>query len=517
MLDGILAALSPMALLVTLGGVVLGIIFGAIPGLTATFAIAILIPVTFLMEPVHGMIMLAGIYAGSIYGGSVSAILLNIPGTPASIVTAWEGNAMARRGQAPLALGLSAVSSGLGGLFSGVVLMFLTPVLSVLALRFGGPENVALVLFSFAIVVLLLDTPVLANITGLFLGLILAVVGTDPLTASPRFIFGQFELFGGFSIVAVLVGFFCLPQALILAAQAIVGDRTDSVGRVGASKAAELLRTLRRNRWNLLRSSAIGTGLGILPAVGPESTPLVAHTVERRMSREPEAFGKGSEDGLVAAEASVSANVGGSLIPLLSLGIPGSGAAAVFVGALTLHGLQPGPLLFRNRPDIVFTFFAGFIIVNLIMTVVGLYGARYLAACLRLSKALIATFVAFFSIFGAYAVSASLFDVWVMFGAAALAILVTSVGIPILPVVLAFILGGVLESNLAITIARADGLGYFLGRPITLVLGALTLAIIGFALWRGMRRRPDRQSGTPDGTRADAAGQPDRPAARHSV
>ena len=489
MLEGIYAALSPFALMVSLFGVVLGIVFGAIPGLTATFGIAILIPVTFLMQAELGMIMLAGIYAGAIYGGSVSAILLNIPGTPASIVSGWEGNAMAKRGEAPLALGISAVSSGFGGLLSAMALMFLTPVLAVLALRFGAPENVALVLFSFAIVVVLLDTPILANLTGLFLGLILAVVGTDPLAASPRFIFGQYELYAGFSVVAVLVGFFCLPQALVLAAQAISGDRTNTVGKIGASQPTVILRALFRNRWNLLRSSVIGTGLGILPAVGPESTPLVAHTVQRRMSKKPEEFGKGSVDGLVAAESSVSANVGGSLIPLLSLGIPGSGAAAVFVGALTLHGLQPGPLLFSNRPDVIYTFFAGFIVVNLMMMVVGLYGARHLAGLLRVSKGFIATFVAFFSIFGAYAVSGSLFDVWVMFGAAALAILVSAVGIPILPVVLAFILGGVLERNVGVTIARAGGLDYFLDRPIALGLMAMTLAIIAFAVARALAAR----------------------------
>lgn len=484
MIDGVVAALSPLSLFASLFGVVLGVVFGAIPGLTATFGIAILIPVTFLMEPVHGMIMLAGIYAGAIYGGSISAILLNIPGTPASIVTGWEGNAMARKGEAPLALGLSAVSSGAGGLLSALALMFLTPVLAQLALRFGAPENVALVIFSLTIVVVMLDTPVLANVAGVFIGLILASIGLDPVTGAARFTFGYYQLYAGLNVVAVLVGFFCLPQAIALAAESIAGDDTSPVGRVGASRPGVIVRTMLRHRWSVLRSSLIGTGLGILPAVGPESTPLVAHTVERRLSREPERFGKGSEQGLIAAEASVSANVGGSLIPLLSLGIPGSGAAAVFVGALTLHGLQPGPLLFETRPDVMYAFFAGFVVVNLMMMVVGLYGARRLAGLLRVSKGLIATFVAFFSIFGAYAVNSNLFDVWIMFGAAGLAVLLGAVGVPILPVVLAFILGGVLERNLGVAIARAEGPAYLLERPIALGLGALTLAIIALSAWR---------------------------------
>lgn len=496
MLDGILAALSPLSLFYSLVGVVLGIIIGAIPGLTATFGIAILIPVTFLMEPVHGMIMLAGIYAGSIYGGSISAVLINIPGTPASIVTAWEGYPMTQAGKAPHALGLSAFSSGAGGLVSALAMLFLTPVLAQLALRFGAPENVALVLFSLAIVVVMLDTPVLANMAGVFLGLILATIGIDPVQGSPRFTFDFYQLYSGLNVVAVLVGFFCLPQAIVLAVQSISGDAGNPVGRVGASRPMQILRSMGQNGGNVLRSSAIGTALGILPAVGPESTPLVAHTLERRMSKKPAEFGKGSEAGLIAAETSVSANVGGSLIPLLSLGIPGSGAAAVFIGALTLHGLQPGPLLFSNRPDIIYTFFAGFIVVNIMMMFVGLYGARYMASILRIPTAMIATFVAFFSIFGAYAVNGSLFDVWVMFGAAALAMIIATIGIPILPVVLAFILGGVLERNLGIAIARADGIGYLLERPIAVGLLLVTLAIIGFAIWRRTFASPDPSPST---------------------
>lgn len=491
MIDGMISALSPLSLFFAGFGVLLGIAFGAIPGLTATFGIAILIPVTFLMDPVHGMIMLSGIYAGAIYGGSISAILLNIPGTPASIVSAWEGHAMVQRGRAPVALGLSAVSSGIGGLISALALMFMTPLLAQLALRFGAPENVALVLLSLTIVVVLLDTPILANLAGVFIGLVLASVGLDAISGTPRFTFGFFELFSGLNVVAVLLGFFCLPQALVLAIGGIRRDESGLIGRVAASQPLSILRTVASHRWTILRASSIGTGLGILPAVGPESSPLVAHTIERRLSKTPEEFGKGSESGLIAAESSVSANVGGSLIPLLSLGIPGSGAAAVFVGALTLHGLQPGPMLFTNRPDVMYTFFAAFFIVNLMLMVVGLFCARYLAVFLRLPKGAVATFVAFFSIFGAYAVTSNLFDVWVMFAAAGLALGLAAAGVPILPVVLAFILGGVLERNLAITIARADSWSYLLERPITLGLVALTLMIIGWTLWRGLRRRTD--------------------------
>ncbi|MCA8906490.1 MAG: tripartite tricarboxylate transporter permease [Rhodospirillaceae bacterium] len=488
MWEGIATALSALSLTFAVLGVVLGVIIGAIPGLTATFGIALLIPVTFLMAPEHGMIMLAGIYAGAIYGGSISAILLNIPGTPASIVSGWEGHALAKQGKAPLALGISALASGVGGIISAIALMFLTPTLAQLALSFGAPEYVALVVFSLVIAVVMLDTPIFANITGAFLGLILASVGVDPVNGTGRFIFGFYQLFSGLNVVAVLVGFFCLPQAIVLVAEAISGVESVAVGRVAATKPRQVLAQLMKDRWLALRSSVLGTGLGILPAVGPESTPLIAHTLERRLSKEPEKFGKGSESGLVAAETSISANVGGSLIPLLALGIPGSGAAAVFIGALTLHGLRPGPLLFVERPEVMYTFFAGFLAVNLLKTVIGLYGARYLARLLVLPRGVIAAFVIFFSIFGAYAVDTNLFNIWVMFASAFLAMGLGAVGIPILPVVLAFILGGVLERNLAITLARSDGVVYFLERPLALGIFAVTAMIILLSTWRRLGR-----------------------------
>lgn len=492
MIEELLATLTFYNILFAFCGVVLGIIIGAIPGLTATFGIALLIPVTFIMSPAHGMIMLVGIYAGAIYGGSISAILLNIPGTPASIVSGWEGHAMARKGLAPRALGISAVGSGLGGLIAGVALIIMTPTLAKLALSFGAPEYVMLVVFSLIIVVIMLETPIAANVTSAFIGLTLAAVGLSPVGGEPRLTFGFYQLYSGFGIVAVLIGFFCLPQAFALAAEAISGKSEMAVVRVGASRPGEVWRRIVIDKWLILRSSLIGIGLGILPAIGPESTPLVAHSVSRRLSRTPEEYGKGSESGLLSADSSISANVGGSLIPLLALGIPGSGAAAVFIGALTLHGLRPGPLLFIEQKELTYSFFTGYIVVNLMIIVLGFLGARYLALLLRLPKGLIATYITLFSIFGAYAINNTLFDVWVMLGAAILSVLLRLSGIPILPAVLGFILGGLLESNIAISLARADGIGYFLGRPIAIGIAILSVLLIGLTTWRYMRKQTDK-------------------------
>ncbi|WP_420392299.1 tripartite tricarboxylate transporter permease [Acuticoccus sp.] len=495
MIEGALLVLSPSGIFAAISGVVLGIVFGAIPGLTATLGIALLLPVTFLMAPQEGMIMLSGVYAGAIFGGSISAILLNTPGTPASIVTAWEGHAMARRGEAPEALGIAAVASGIGGLFSAVVMLLATAPLARIALEFGPAEFVALVTFSLVVVSVMLPTPLLANAAGCAIGLALATVGLDPVTGEARFTYGAFQLFGGLDLVALLIGFFCMTQGLLLAKEAILDMRRPAVVFSDASHISVVARTLGKRVWTLVRSSVIGTFLGILPAIGPETTPLIAHAVERRFARGGEAFGEGSRQGLAAAECSMNANVGGSLIPLLALGIPGSGAAAVFAGALILHGLRPGPLLFMEQPTIIYAFFTGFIFVNIFIILLGLYGARYFAVALRVPKGVLGALVCFFSIFGTYALGNSLFNVWVMFGATLFAFALSAVSIPILPVVLGLILGGLLEQNLVILASITRERSDLLTHPVAIGIFAITVAVLAIALAR--RLRPSPQDSTP--------------------
>lgn len=489
MLQGFLAALSPATLLVEILGVIIGIIFGAIPGLTATLAIALFVPVTFLMSAENGMIMLGGIYAGGIFGGSISAILINVPGTPASVVTGWEGYALAREGRAPFALSLAALSSGVGGLLSALALLFLTPLLSSVALSFGPAEYCALLLFSFTIVTVMMDGSLLRSLLGLFFGLLVTTIGLDPVTGAARFTFGSVDLLSGFNLVAVLVGFFCMTEAVYLASESLDKSTTDAVRFGSDMEYTALLKTMTARAFTYLRSSAIGVFLGILPAIGPVETPFIAHTIERRFNRGDAKFGKGSITGLIASECSISANVGGSLIPLISLGIPGSGAAAVFIGALTLHGLQPGPLLFQNQPVLIYTFFWGFIAVNLFMLLFGIFGARSFAVVLRLPKSVLATFIAFFSILGAYAINNSMFDIVVMLGAAALAIWLRALRVPILPIVLAVILGPQFEQQTVVLFTTSESLQSVLERPIADAFFALSIAIVAVAIARRVGKR----------------------------
>jgi len=493
MADAVLHALEPLSLLAALAGVLLGIVFGAIPGLTATLGIALLVPVTFLMSAEQGMIMLGGVYAGAIYGGSITAILLNIPGTPASAVSAWEGHAMAKQGQAPLALGISAASAGIGGVVSGAAMLLLTPLLASVALKFGPAEYVGLILFSLVIVVVMLKTSLVGNAIGAFLGLLLGTVGTDVIAGTPRFTAGFYQLTGGVGIVAVLIGLFCMSQAVVLGWESVTGRGLAPVHFSRASHGRRLLATLLRRCPTLGRATGIGLFLGILPAIGPETTPLTTHAIERRFSAERDRFGQGSADGLIAAETSMAANVGGSLIPLLALGIPGSGAAAVFVGALTLHGLKPGPLLFVDHPDAVYTFFVGFIFVYLAILLIGLFAARFFAVVLRVPRSIVATLVAGFSILGSYAINNSLFDVWIMLLSTLLAFALMALRIPVLPVVLGLILGPILEDNLAVSRSVYASPLDWLGRPIAATLFVLTLAILVASIWR-RRGNPDDEA-----------------------
>lgn len=484
MADGIALALQPASLLFGVFGVLLGIVFGAIPGLSATLGIALLLPVTLLVPPEQGLIMLGGVYAGGIYGGSISAILLNIPGTSAAVITAMEGNVMARRGEAPLALGLSATASGVGGIVSAFALLWLTPELARLALEFAAAEYVALILFSLVIVSVMLPTPLLGNAAGAALGLTVALIGLDPYDGTPRFTFGFYQLASGAPLLPLLIGFFAMPQVLVLAVETLSGRKVEAVVFARTSGYAGILREAVVHWATLVRSTIVGIFLGILPAIGPESTPITTHALERRFAKKPETFGKGSIQGLIAAECSNNANVGGSLIPLLALGIPGSAAAAVFIGGLEVHGLRPGPLLFREQPVVMGAFFTGFIIVNIMMMLLGLFAARYMAIVLRIPKGVIATFVALFALFGGYTAGNSIFYVWVLLVATLASLALRAVRIPILPVALGFILGTLFEEQLAIMLTSFRSADAILGRPIAMTLIALTLAVLGFFGWR---------------------------------
>jgi putative tricarboxylic transport membrane protein len=495
--EGLILALSAPNLLAVVIGVGLGLVIGWIPGLSATMGVALLVPVTFIMTPEGGMIMLSGVYAAAIYGGSASAVLLNIPGTPASIVTAWDGYALTRQGKAMLALDASIWASFFGGMVSAVALLLFAPLLAGWALRFGPAEYFALAAFSMTIVASLSAEAPLKGFIAAAVGLFLASVGFDPLLGQPRFAFGVPELSSGFNLIAVLIGLFAIPEAISLAAAARARRAKVTPATMEGGGLFPAWGALCRNWLNLIRSSLIGVGVGILPAIGPETAPFVAYSELRRVSKHKERLGKGAIEGVIAAETANNGTTGGSLIPLLTLGIPGSATAAVFLGALTIHGLRPGPLLFTSRPDLVYALFFGFILVNLAMLVLALVTIRRLAPeVLRLPPGVLAAFISVFSVVGAYAVESSLFDVMVMIVFGGVGYIMRRQDFPPGPLVLGLVIGPLLEENLVRMLAAFRGdWGAILSRPVAAVflfLAVATVVLPAFMAW--WRQRPGTAS-----------------------
>jgi putative tricarboxylic transport membrane protein len=485
---GLSVALTLPNLVAAVIGTAVGIVIGAMPGLTATMGIALLVPATFLMPSVTGLIMLSGIYCGAIYGGSISAILINVPGTAAAIVTMFDGNKMTKKGEAKKALSTAVLASFVGGLLSAFALLCLSPILANIALRFGPPEYFCLALFGMSMISALTTGggSVLKGIIVGFFGIFISTVGIDPCLGVPRYTFDTANLMGGFSLVPVLIGVFSIPEALELAASKSFSKI--SVQQVKGDLFLKLSEYFRMASI-FIKSSIIGIIIGIIPAVGPETAPFISYPEAKRSSKHPEKFGTGIPDGIVASEAANNGATGGSLIPLLTLGIPGSAAAAVYVGALTIHGLLPGPMLFRSNPDVVYGLFVGFFVVQFIMLGMGLWGSTFFAQVLRVPTSIIATFIFFFSIVGSFAINSNLFDVWVMLGFGILGFVMKRAGFPLAPIVLGLILGPILEDNMYSSLALGHGNPLiFVTRPLSLLILLIAAASVIAPHIRSFRR-----------------------------
>lgn len=480
MVDHILAGISIAFtfgnLFAAVFGTALGILVGALPGLTATMGVALLVPATYLMEPVTGLIMLCGIYCGAIYGGSIPGILLHTPGTPAAIMTMLDGNRMTKRGEAKRALSTAAIASATGGLISAAALLFLAPPLANFALKFGPPEYFCLALFGMTIISSLTADAMIKGLIVGFFGVFVSTIGLDPCEGVSRFCYNSPNLLEGFGIVPVLIGLFSIPEALTLTGE-LTSPRT-GVGRVAGRTFLKYSEYFRMGTL-FLKSSLIGTIIGIIPAAGPEIAPFVSYREAKRSSKIPDKYGTGIPDGIVASEAANNGVTGGSLIPLLTLGIPGSAVAAVYLGALTIHGLRPGPMLFVNNPELIYGLFIGFFIVQFALIGMGLPGSTLFAQVVRLPRHIIAAYIFFFSIIGSLAMNGNIFDVWVMFGFGLLGYVMRKLGFPAPPIVLGLVLGPILELNLFSSLSMSHGsLLIFVKRPLCVII----LAIAAFSL-----------------------------------
>ena len=462
---------TPEIILSIAGGVLGGMFIGAIPGLTSTMAIALLVPVTFGMEPTHGLAMLVGTYCGAISGGLVAACLLNIPGTPSSAATCLDAFPMSRNGQAPRALGLAVYSSVLGGSMSGLCMIVVAPALASVALSFGPWEYFALVVFTFSCVSSLSSGSTLKAFVAAGLGLALALVGTDPVDGMVRFSFEFDGLETGFSVLPALIGVFAIPQLL---------EDVDEIGvkpkmletRFKLSQFMGAARDLLMCKVDLFRSVFLGIIIGILPGVGPGLSNVVAYAQAKNASKTPEKFGKGElPEAIIAPEAANNASMGGALIPLLTLGIPGDASTLMMLGAFMLHNIQPGPLLFRDNGDIVYAIFIAYFIAFAFLLVFYHVFIRVIIKVVVVPRQFMIPVLLVLCSIGSFALNNRLFDVYCFLGFGLLGYVLRQLKFPVLPVILGLILGHMAETQLRLAITLGDGsLLPFLTRPISLVI-----------------------------------------------
>jgi putative tricarboxylic transport membrane protein len=481
-------ATDPVTLLLVLVGAQVGIVFGMLPGLTATMAMSLLTGLTFSLPASQAVAVLLGAYVGAITGGSRSAVLLNIPGTPAQAAVCLDGFPLAMQGRAAEAIGLSVTASTLGTVFGVAMLALFAPLLGQVALRFGTWEFFWLAVFGVVIAGSLTGggDPLKGWIAGT-LGLLLATVGHDGIHAYPRFTLGRVDLQGGFALIPVLVGAYGVSEILTVlrrSERVVVQTRLDRV--------LPRFREVLRHRWHILRSGLIGTFIGIIPGVGEDIASWVSYDVARRTSRQPEKFGKGAIEGLIAAETGDNACIGGACIPVLTLGVPGSAPAAVLLAALTIHGLKPGPLLVLQHPETVWQVVALFLLATLAVFVLSLTLVRPMVRILLIPREALMPLVYVLCVVGSFAISARVFDVWVMLGFGVLGFALREMGYPVAPLVLGFILGPMADDNLRRGLALTGGDPTpFFTRPISaLLLGLVVLTVVGqTALGAWLRRR----------------------------
>ncbi|WP_299651125.1 tripartite tricarboxylate transporter permease [uncultured Jannaschia sp.] len=464
-------------LLLLLGGTVLGIVVGAIPGLTTTMLIALTLPLTFHMEPVAAITLLIGEYVGGISGGLITAILLRMPGTPASIVTTFDGYPMAQSGRAERAIALGIMASVVGGLISWAFLAGMSPSLARFALQFGPWEYFTLVLMALVMLAVLAQGSLVKGLLGAVLGMAFALPGIDSSIGQTRLTFGYDQLISGFGLLPVLIGAFAISQIL---RDAMEPDPSSTM-KVPQGRLPIYSSDLSTHGPNMVRSSLIGTWIGLLPGIGGNIGALVSYTTAKQFSREPEKFGTGHEPGVVSGEAANNAAIGGALIPLITMGIPGSVTEAILIGALTIHNLQPGPLLFQNAPEIAYGIIAAYLVANLFMLIVMWGAVKWIAQIVRIPRAGLLGVILLFCVVGSYAVNNSFTDAWVMIAFGVIGLGLEAAKVPLGPFVIGFVLSPIAEEQMRASLMLSDGdVTGILERPWALLF--LTLSILT-VLW----------------------------------
>jgi putative tricarboxylic transport membrane protein len=468
-------------------GVTLGTAVGVLPGIGPAMTVALLLPVTFTLDPLSAFIMFGGIYYGAMYGGSTTSILLSTPGEAASMVTAIDGHMMARQGRASAALATAALGSFVAGTLATIALTFSAPLLASVALRFGPAEYFALSIVAFTTVTAVIGTSTIRGLLSLFLGLSLGLVGIDPLTGVARFSLGLPQLLDGIDVMILVIGLFAVGETLFQAWR----HARDEPHVVPLNDFSGMTREDWRRSWRpWLRGTAIGFPLGVLPCGGAEIPTFLSYMVEKRLSRNPDEFGRGAIEGVAGPEAANNASAAGVLVPLLTLGLPSSATAAVLLTAFQQYGLQPGPLLFAARPDLVWTLIASLYLGNVMLLVLNLPLARLWARIMLVPRSMLFAGILVLASLGAYSLNRSILDLALLYAVGAMSCGMRVYNIPLAPAVLGLILGPMAEQHFRRAVAIAEGDYFiFLARPLSATLIMLAAILLLAPLWLQRRRR----------------------------
>lgn len=466
--------------LVLLLGVIIGTVVGAIPGMTTVMAVALVLPFTFSMQPVTGILLLLGVYKGGIYGGSITAILINTPGTVAASCTVLDGYPLAQRGEARRALDIALYSSCIADFISNLSLILFAGLLASFALKFGSAEFFTLIVFSLTIIAGVSGKQLLKGFAAACMGLLLATVGLDLIYGTNRFVFGQVNLMSGFTFIPVLIGLFAVPEIINYFVSVETSREKSKLAGIGASL-ADLKQCLK----TIVRGSVIGVVLGAIPGIGGAPAAFLSYSEARRNSKDPEKFGKGELEGVAAAESGNNGVAGATMIPLLALGIPGDIITAIILGAFMIHGLRPGPLMFEQNLSLIYAIFMGIMLSSLFLLIVGKISIRTISKIADIPRHLLFPVVLILCVFGTYAVNNTIYDVGIMFAMGLFGFGMLKLGIPAAPFLIAFILGPLFEDNFrqALLISKGD-YGVFFSSGICLFFWAMTILSVGILIWQ---------------------------------
>lgn len=490
--SGLAIALSPYTFMLIFGGTLLGVVFGAMPGVSASMAVALALPFSYAMDPPIAIAFLCSVFCASITGGGITAILFKIPGTPANAATTFDGYPMAQRGEAGKALGISLLCSAIGGFVSAFAMGMLAPQLSAVALQFGPDELFAISFLGLSVLSCLDQGNIVKTLISGLLGLWLACIGMDPLLGLPRFTWGNDILLSGVEMIPVMIGMFAVTEVV---KQTGKPRNTNNGQSCGTKTQLPSFMEFWHSKWVILRSSVLGTIVGILPGAGATIASFLCYTTEKKISKHPEQFGTGCVDGIAAAESANNAATGGSMVPLLSLGIPGGNAAAIMMSALAMQGVQMGPLLVRSQPEYLASVFGSMILTNILMVFISMAVAKVFAKILSIPYSMLGPVIIMLAAIGSYALKNNVGDVILMVGAGIFGYLFTKLKFSPAALILGLVLGTMCESNLRRAVMLANGnLFTAFSSPITIAILILCAILLFYPIVRSLFKKKQTQS-----------------------